>query len=158
MIPAPFPVLGSPKTTEGAARAEPGAPGGRARRTRESVRCDKCCGDCSTGDRHARHCVAQPFARATTLVVNVGTTVGDPEETASQQHPGGDEEPGQRFLGLGHHSELALEHLARSPQQRLDGPNLNTFVVSDLLVRPAGLLAHGEDVAVGASRAGTPPG
>ena len=56
--------------------------------------------------------------------------------------------PAKRLLRLGHDGELTLEGLAGTPEQRFDGSDLDALVVGDLLVGPAGALAHGEHVTV----------
>ena len=75
------------------------------------------------------------------------------EDGAADEGAAGDEEASQRLLRFGHDGELALEGLARPPEQRLDRPDLDAFVVGDLLVRPARPFAHGEHVAVAGGQA-----
>ena len=77
----------------------------------------------------------------------------DAENGAPEEGAGGDEEPGQRLLRFGDDGELALEGLAGAPEQCLDRADLHALVVGDLLVGPAGALAHGEHVAVAGGQA-----
>ena len=90
---------------------------------------------------------------AVALRVHACTAVGGPEDGALDERAGRDEEAGQGLLRLGDDGELALESLARPPEQRLDRSDLDALVVRDLLVRPPGAFAHGEHVAVAGGKA-----
>jgi hypothetical protein len=71
-----------------------------------------------------------------------------PQEATSQQRTGTGEETTEHALGLRQHGELALEGLAGPPQQGLDGPDLDPFVIGDLLVGPSRSLSHGQHMAM----------
>ena len=90
----------------------------------------------------------RPRTRAATGVMHAGTAVRRTENGAANERAGGDEETCQRFLGIRHDGELALEGLAGPPEQRLDRSDLDTLVVGDLLVGPAGSFAHCQNVTV----------
>ncbi len=90
---------------------------------------------------------------AVALRVHARTAVGGPEDGALDERARRDEEAGQGLLRFGDDGELALESLARPPEQRLDRPDLDALVVRDLLVRPPGAFAHGEHVAVAGGKA-----
>jgi hypothetical protein len=60
-----------------------------------------------------------------------------PQEAPPQQCAGTGEEATEHALGLRQHGELSLEGLAGPPQQGLDGPDLDPFVIGDLLVGPS---------------------
>ena len=81
-------------------------------------------------------------------MVHGGTAVRCPEDGAPDECAGGDEEASQGFLRLGHDGKLTLEGLAGTPEERFDGSDLDTLVVGDLLIGPAGALAHRQHVTV----------
>ena len=112
------------------------------------MRRNECGGDGCTGDGDACDGVAHRSGPAAAAVVHGGTAVRRSEDGAADECAGGDEETRQRFLRLGDDGELALEGLAGAPEQRFDGSDLDTLVVCDLLIRPAGALAHRKHVAV----------
>ena len=114
---------------------------------RQGVRRNEAGGDGYTGDGHPVNTLRSP-AEPLPPWCTTGAAVGDPEDGAANERPRGDEETGQCLFAFGHGGELALEGLAGPPEQRLDGPDLDAFVVHDLLVRPPRSLAHGEDVPV----------
>jgi hypothetical protein len=114
------------------------------------VWCDKGGCDGGRGDGYPGECSAECApARSTTPARGEG---GDAVRRAHDHGPDGgtyaEQEAGQWSPGLRQDQEFALECLAGPPEQRLDRSDFDPLVISDLLVRPAAILAQRQHMAM----------
>ncbi len=112
--------------------------------------CDEGGCDGGRGDGDPGECVTEcaPVRSPAPARRKGGDAVGRAHDHCPDSGTRAEQEAGQGSPGLGQDQEFSLECLAGPPEQRLDRSDFHSLVIRDLLVRPAGVLAQRQHVAM----------